>query len=243
MRAPVFDYYAILGVERNAGAALLRRAYRTLALRFHPDRAGLASTEVFQRISEAYRVLSDPAARAAYDVRLRDAEASSAGRGGGRAAGGRAGAARAGARGTQNGEVEGDFYGPGGKISWRRGRAERPRADDLIDRLCGPLDALVARAAARKCADGVLEILLEPSEAELGGTAAIDTPVEVVCPTCLGHARAGRLWCRRCVYAGTVREQVTVCVPIPPAVTDGTVFNVATDPAGRASPMRVRIRV
>ncbi|HEX3310205.1 MAG TPA: DnaJ domain-containing protein, partial [Streptosporangiaceae bacterium] len=67
MRAPVLDYYVILGVERSAGAAELRRAYRTLALRFHPDRAGIQSTEVFQRISEAYGVLSDQAKRKQYD--------------------------------------------------------------------------------------------------------------------------------------------------------------------------------
>jgi DnaJ-class molecular chaperone len=232
MRAPVFDYYAILGVDRAVGAGPLRRAYRTLALRFHPDRAGVESTEVFQRISEAYRVLSDTAERAAYDGRLREAEGTRVGTRAARGGGGTAGDA-----------VEGDFYGPGGKISWRRGRAERHRVDDLIDRLCGTVDALVERGAARRGADGVLELCLEPAEAKAGGTAAIDTPVQVVCPTCLGHAGRGRLWCRRCEYVGTVREDVTVCVPIPASVADGTIFNVAADPAGHAPPLRVRIRV
>jgi DnaJ-class molecular chaperone len=228
MRAPVFDYYAVLGVERTVGASQLRRSYRLLALQFHPDRAGIQSTEVFQRIAEAYRVLSDVAARAAYDQRLRAAESSRFGRRDARHA---------------DDVGEGDVYGPGGKVTWRRGGRERHRADDLIDRLCGPLDGLIERRVVRRTGDGMLEILLERDEAAAGGTAAIDTSVDVVCPTCYGGARAGELWCVRCDYAGTTRENVTVCVPIPAAVSDGCAFSVETDPHGRAPPMRVRIRV
>jgi molecular chaperone DnaJ len=228
MRAPVFDYYAVLGVERTVGASQLRRTYRLLALQFHPDRAGIQSTEVFQRIAEAYRVLSDAAARAAYDERLRAAESSRFGRRDGQPA---------------DDLREGDVYGPGGKITWSRGRRDPHRADDLIDRLCGSLDVLVERQVARRSADGVLELLLRPDEAGVGGTVAIDTAVDIVCPTCYGGARAGELWCVRCDYAGTTRENVTVCVPIPEAVADGAAFNVHTDPHGRAPPLRVRIRV
>jgi molecular chaperone DnaJ len=228
VRAPVFDYYAVLGVQRTVGASQLRRTYRLLALQFHPDRAGIQSTEVFQRITEAYRVLSDAAAREAYDERLRAAETLRFGRRGGQPA---------------DDVREGDAYGPGGKITWRRGRRESHRVDDLIDRLCGPLDGLIERKVARHAADGMLELLLEAHEAAAGGTAAIDTAVDVVCPTCYGGARAGELWCARCDYAGTTREIVTVCIPIPPEVGDGAAFMVATDPAGRAQPLRVRIRV
>ena len=237
MRAPLFDYYVVLGVERRAGVAELRRAYRLLALRFHPDRAGIQSTEVFQRIAEAYSVLSDAAARAAYDERLRAAESTRFGR------------PAAAARGAGN-ATEGDVYGPGGKITWRRGgrgdasRVDDLRVDDLIDRLCGPLEALVARAAARRLEDGALELLLLAREAMQGGTAAIDTSVEVTCPTCLGGAHPGRLWCVRCEHAGRVRENLTICIPIPPAVADGAAF-VVRDRTARAAapPLRVRIRV
>jgi len=63
------DFYALLGIEGDAGAAELRRAWRRLALRWHPDRAGPGATATFQRISAAYAVLSDPVTRAAYDRR------------------------------------------------------------------------------------------------------------------------------------------------------------------------------
>ncbi len=232
MRAPVLDYYVILGVGRGAGAAELRRAYRTLALRFHPDRAGIQSTEVFQRISEAYGVLSDAAARAGYDARLRAAEGVSAGRD-----------PTGSSRGARAQAQQGDVYGPGGKISWRRGGRDPARADDLIDRLCGPLETLLARAIVRHHPDGVLEMLVETAEATAGGTAAVDMAIDVACPTCYGHARPGRLWCRRCDYAGIVREPITVCVPIPAGVADGATFTVPTVPEERAAPLRVRIRV
>src|SRR3954471_9293709 len=66
---PSDDYYALLGVEANADDDALRRAWRQLAARWHPDRAGAAATATFQQLSAAYTVLSDPAARAAYDRR------------------------------------------------------------------------------------------------------------------------------------------------------------------------------
>ena len=79
-----------------------------------------------------------------------------------------------------------------------------------------------------------MELRLLAAEAVQGGTAAIDTSVEVVCPTCLGGAHPSRLWCVRCEHAGRVRENLTICIPIPPAVADGAAFSVATEGEGRA---------
>ncbi len=63
------DYYALLGVHPEVGSAELRRVWRRLAKRWHPDHAGHATTATFQNLSAAYEVLSDPVARAAYDRR------------------------------------------------------------------------------------------------------------------------------------------------------------------------------
>jgi molecular chaperone DnaJ len=63
------DHYAVLGVTRAASAAELRRAFRRLVLRWHPDRAGAGAASVFRQITAAYAVLSDPVSRAAFDRR------------------------------------------------------------------------------------------------------------------------------------------------------------------------------
>jgi molecular chaperone DnaJ len=221
MRAPPDDYYARLGVSPTAGTAELRRAYRVLALRWHPDRAGPTSTELFQRISEAYQVLSDARRRAAYDGRLVDA-------------------VRPGQPPPFTAGGEGEFAGPGGRVTWRASRA--PRAS-RIDRLSGPLDDLVARAAARRGGDGGIELLLRAGEAAVGGVAAIAAPLPVTCPTCAGVAAHNRVWCRRCEYAGHVVDDVVLLVDIPAGTVDGALFAFHTDPGGILPPVRVRVRV
>jgi len=65
----VDDYYELLGIDRRAGHSELRRAFRRLALKWHPDRAGESATAMFRKIHAAYTVLADPMSRAAYDRR------------------------------------------------------------------------------------------------------------------------------------------------------------------------------
>jgi len=201
------DHYAMLGVHRGATRAELRRAYRLLALKLHPDRAGYGSTMMFQRVAEAYRVLYDPVTRAEYDRQLRASEAA-------------------------------PTRPPPGSDGRRR-----IHRDDLVARLSGPIDVVMGRSAARRAADGIIELLLNQAEHAAGGTAALEVPVEITCPTCAGVASVHSVWCSRCEYAGQVTEVVAIAVYIPAAVPDRTTFVFTTDPGGNFPPLRVRVRL
>ena len=67
------DYYDVLGVAPDAGAAEIKRAYRQLAKRYHPDITGEDRAATFREVSRAYDVLRDPARRRTYDAALRQA--------------------------------------------------------------------------------------------------------------------------------------------------------------------------
>jgi DnaJ-class molecular chaperone len=226
---PLEDYYALLRVDRTATTAELRRSYRLLALRYHPDRAGPDGTEIFQRIARAYAVLSDAATRMAYDGQLRRSPSPAA-------------------PGAHNGGYDrayahhGDHYGPGGRVSWRMHKRSAPPTN-LLQRLSGPLEALIAADIARRAPDGLVDLLITREEATFGGTAMIEAAVEICCPTCGGSAQRYVLWCRRCEYAGSVIDQVAFRFEIPAWVPDGTAFTFASDPSGLSPPLRLRLRI
>ncbi len=66
------DYYEVLGVAPDAGAAEIKRAYRQLARRYHPDISGEDRTTVFLEVARAYEVLGDPQRRRSYDMALKE---------------------------------------------------------------------------------------------------------------------------------------------------------------------------
>jgi molecular chaperone DnaJ len=219
---PTEDYYALLMVDRTATAAELRRSYRLLALRYHPDRAGPEATEIFQRIARAYAVLSDAAKRVAYDGQLSNARTNG---------------------GSHNPRGHhGEYAGPGGHVSWWVHKRPAPPIN-LLQRLSGPLEALIAGDIARRGPDGIVELLITREEAAFGGIAIIEASVEVCCPTCGGTAQPYVLWCRRCEYAGSIVDQVAFRFEIPPWVPDGTAFSFISDPTGLQPPLRLRLRI
>jgi len=64
------NFYAVLGISRDADCETIRSAYRILARRYHPDRGAGSSSEKFRQVNEAYATLMDPGSRQAYDLSL-----------------------------------------------------------------------------------------------------------------------------------------------------------------------------
>jgi curved DNA-binding protein len=74
MQAGAFvDFYEALQISPNADADTIHRVYRILAQRYHPDNQETGDAEMFRNLSDAYRELSEPELRAAYDAKHRDA--------------------------------------------------------------------------------------------------------------------------------------------------------------------------
>ncbi len=220
MRPSRDDLYALLGVERSATEVEVRRAYRRMALLHHPDRAGAASAPRFAAIADAYRVLADAVARSAYDASLAEQDA-------------------------WNARDRGGVHSGG--VHWTLAtdaqKAARPvRIADLLPRVSGRLEDLVASRIAAIGADGFIELHLKGREAASGGTAAIQMALKVVCASCGGVARPGGVWCRLCEHEGRVTEDVMVCVRVPPLTHPGSVLTISV-PRVVDAPLRVRVFV
>lgn len=216
----VEDHYAALGIARGASVGEVRRAFRRLALETHPDRAGAQSTATFQRISEAYGVLSDPARRASYDERLAHDE-ESAQRG-----------AWTGSRPVWDVHVTTD------RGARARAQSKRPP----IERLSGALQTLLERGLAGRRPDGSIEVLLEADEAARGGSLAWDVEVRVTCPTCHGTADRRAVWCMRCEYEATVAEVVHVVLDVPTPLAAPATLTVPVPASSPTRPLRVLVR-
>ena len=156
-RPPDEDYYALLGVDADADDEALRVAWRTLAARWHPDRAGDVATAKFQRISAAYEVLSDPLARMAYDRRRRSSRPA------------------------------GESARPPRSAATPGAAPLRPAAPGvMLSRVSKPLHLLEMLGAVRYDRPGFITLVLRPDEAAQGGMVQIAMRVDVWCPACAG---------------------------------------------------------
>jgi molecular chaperone DnaJ len=247
------DYYQVLGVAKNASAAEIKKAYRKLAQRFHPDaKPGDADAEErFKEISAAYDVLGDEEKRASYD-RVR--EMGAAGFGGfgpgARQAGGWPGGfGTAGPGGTRYVNVEdigdlGDLFGGLFGGSRTRGRAPRAqRGTDLETRVEIPFDDALAGTTApvkltghwvcRTChGSGAAPGTSPVTCPECGGSGEVVVDQGVFsmaqpCPRCGATGRLIETPCPTCRGSGSERRTRTLQVKIPAGVKDGARIKLA----------------
>ena len=223
------DCYELLGVARDASKDDIKKAYRKLALKYHPDRnrGDEAAENRFKEINEAYGILEDEEKRAAYD-RFGHA----AFEGGGAAAGGRGG-------GFEFASGFADIFDEmfGGLAGGRRGGGVS-RGSDLRYNLEIDLEeAFRGRETRIKVPGSVACDGCRGSGAAPGSRpTACSTcqgrgkvrsqqgffTVERTCPACGGTARTIERPCAQCAGSGRVRRERTLSVTIPPGVEDGT---------------------
>lgn len=227
------DYYATLGVTRDANAEDLKRAYRKLAMQYHPDRnPGDAKAELrFKELNEAYDVLKDDQKRGAYD-RFGHAAFEH----GGPSPGGFAGGFHFG-DGAGLGDIFDQMFGEalgrrGGQARHRGGADLRAAVEiSLEDAFAGTKTSV--RVATRVQCDACHGSGGEGGKASestcttCGGAGKVRAQqgfflVERTCPACSGTGRIVRNPCRICHGAGTVERERTLQVAIPAGVEDGT---------------------
>jgi molecular chaperone DnaJ len=237
-------YYEILSVERSAGKTEIDRAYRKLAIKFHPDsnREDESAIERFKEATEAYEVLSDAEKRSRYDKH-----------------------GHAGVDGVhQFNDVEdifeafGDLFGGGGSmfgdLFGGRGRGGgRRRARRGADIRCNVTLSLEEaargvqkdisfrrRAKCQACEGSGAEPGSKPVQCETCGghgqviQSAGILRVQTACPTCKGAGQQIQHPCGNCRGTGLQNDKAELTVTIPPGVDDGVRLRVQNE--GEASP-------
>ncbi|MBX9593060.1 MAG: molecular chaperone DnaJ [Roseomonas sp.] len=231
------DYYEVLGAARDASEEDLKKAYRKLAMQYHPDRnQGDKTAEgKFKELNEAYDVLKDAEKRAAYD-RYGHAAFEQGGFGGGGGGGGGAGGNPFG--GAFEDIFEEMFGGLGGR--GRGGRGPVGRGADLRQQVEVTMEEAFAGAkkTIRVPSSVVCEACKGSGSEGPAAQAAQTCPtcqgagkvraqqgfflIERTCPTCSGSGRIIKNPCKVCAGQGRTQRDRTLAVTIPAGVEDGT---------------------
>lgn len=232
------DYYEVLGVSKNASAAELKKAYKRLAMKYHPDRnAGDKEAEAeknFKEAKEAFEILNDEQKRAAYDQFGHAGVDQSMGGGPGGFHGGN------GNFSDIFGDVFSDIFGGG------RGPGGGPRANrgsDLRYNLEMSLeDAVNGKSVKIRVPTFVSCTTCNGTGAKKGSSAQTCSTchgqgqvrmqqgffsVQQTCPTCHGKGTVIKDPCGACHGQGRVQEHKTLSVKIPPGVDTGDRIRLA----------------
>ncbi len=205
------DYYEILGVARTATDTEIKKAYRRLARKYHPDvnPGDKNAEENFKELNEAYEVLSNPENRKRYDEL---------------GANWKAGAEFTPPPGW-GGNVRVDYGDFGDIFGGGRGGGG---FSDFFETLFGGRGATRAgQQMSMRGQDIEAEIGLSLEDANSGGTRNIAFQATERCPTCGGTGVIDGRVCPTCRGAGLVARQKSLDVNIPPGVREGSIIRLA----------------
>ncbi|WP_276088755.1 molecular chaperone DnaJ [Pedobacter sp. JY14-1] len=244
------DYYDVLGVARNASADEIKKAYRKLAIKYHPDKnpGDKAAEESFKEAAEAYEVLSNPEKKQRYD------HYGHAGVGGGGYSGGGMNMEDI---FSQFGDIFGggspfeSFFGGGGQ---QRGGRRVAKGSNLRIKVKLTLEEIangtekkikVNKQITCKTCDGTgaRDRSSISTCSTCGGSGAVRRVTNTIlgqmqttstCPTCNGSGQQVTAKCTACHGDGTVRGEETITINIPAGVSDG--MQLSMSGKGNAAP-------
>lgn len=234
------DYYEVLGVTKDAPADEIKRAYKKMAIKYHPDKnpGDKEAENKFKEAAEAYEVLSDQQKRAQYDRFGHDAPGMQGGQG----------FSSFEDIFSHFGDIFGDFGfgGAGGTRGRSRGRQGPPRGNDLQIRLPLSLKEIAFGATKKlkikryrpceKCAGkggsgvktcgtcGGMGQVRHISQSLFGQMVNVST-----CPDCSGSGESISNRCNHCNGEGRVRQDDTIEVKIPAGVAEGNYIKLRNE--------------
>jgi molecular chaperone DnaJ len=234
------DYYEILGVERQADQDTIKKAYRKLAMQYHPDKnpGNKEAEDMFKECASAYEVLSNPEKRARYDRH------------------GHAAFQQGGSRGFSDvddifssfGDIFGDFFGMAGNARSGRSRNQPRRGSDLrylteitLAEVISGVERDVEFDTEETC-DSCKGTGSERGSAPetcttCGGHGQVRVSqgffqMATTCPTCQGQGTIIKNPCKQCRGNGRQKQHRKIKITIPPGVDTGTRLRVTGEGEG-----------
>ena len=227
------DFYEILGVQRNASDDEIKKSYRKLAMKYHPDRNkdDKESERKFKEVSAAYEILKDSEKRSAYDQYGHDAFRQ----------GGMGGGQGFGDFGGGFSDIFEEFFGGGfGGQSRQRGPQ---RGNDLRYNMSVSLQEAYSgkKSQIRIPSYEGCDLCSATGSADKSGPSTCSTcggqgkvrstqgffSIERPCPTCGGEGSSIKNPCLKCSGTGQVKKQKTISVTIPAGVDTGTRIRIS----------------
>ena len=227
------DFYEILGVQKNASDDEIKKSYRKLAMKFHPDRNkdDKEAERKFKEATAAYEALKDPERRAAYDQYGHDAFRQ----------GGMGGGQGFGDFGGGFSDIFEEFFGGGfGGSSRQRGPQ---RGNDLRYNMSVTLQEAFSgkKSQIRIPSYEGCDLCSATGSADKSGPSTCSTcggqgkvrstqgffSIERPCPTCGGEGSSIKNPCLKCSGTGQVKKQKTISVTIPAGVDTGTRIRIS----------------
>ena len=223
------DYYEILGVAKNASDDELKKAYRKLAMKYHPDRNpdSKEAEEKFKEAKEAYEMLSDAQKRAAYDRFGHAGVDPNSGMGAGMGGAGGAGFADA------FGDIFGEIFGGGrrgGGPQVYRGADLKYTLDITLEQAANGFDTEIRVPSWENCdtchGSGAKPGTQPRTCQTCDGAGVVRMQqgffsVQQHCPTCHGSGKEIPEPCTSCDGVGRIRRHKTLQVKIPAGIDDG----------------------